>query len=654
MANDIYYYDIAAVAVMAASLLSFTMRCKTRTPANRVYYSALRLVTLLSVLSLGAELFDALLGTSYVAFCQTSAPAVFASRSAITLAYYELLTLTAPAYLALIATVSSTSHKLNDTVFARVTLWVPLVVVSLIVLTNPFHHLVYSFPDGVQTRGPLVGAIYASALYYSFIGIGWLFRWRAALSNDEFSTLMMLYPLVFISLVIQFYMPTLHVQMFATSVCMMLVSAFVLRPEKQLDSQVNAASLHSYRETCRRAFITQRPLCLVYLEIVNLEQLRELMGKSEMQDVLGGIATKLADSLKTGDVLHYLRNGLFCIMPQNIDAAHALHVAQQVHEQNKAQAIAQGNSGTEVRMRSCVVRAPQDVSDIQTLHTFVRRFSHLVPNSEVTTYAMLSEHDDFALQMALPSIVERAIRERSFEVYYQPILCTKDQRFHSAEALVRLHDKTYGWIPPSLFIPEAEQSGAILQIGNILLDKVCAFLGTLDCDELGLSYVEVNLSVEQCVQPQLAGEVLGYAREHGVDPSRMNLEITETSSSFSQKIIERNVRALSQAGVTFSLDDYGTGYSNVCRALRLPFSLVKFDKSFVDGLDDPATRTVLERSIAMIRDIGKEVLIEGVETPDEANALVAMGADYIQGYLYAKPIPPEEFVAFLRAQYSEA
>lgn len=256
-------------------------------------------------------------------------------------------------------------------------------------------------------------------------------------------------------------------------------------------------------------------------------------------------------------------------------------------------------------------------------------------------------HEDFALNMALSTCIERAIQQRSFQVYYQPILCLEDGRFHSAEALVRLQDPQFGWISPGLFIPEAEQSGAILGIGSILLDKICAFLGQVDYASTGLSYVEVNLSIEQCIRPQIALELLELMRAHGVDPSRINLEITETSSSFSQRIIERNVRTLAESGVTFSLDDYGTGYSNITRALSLPFDLIKFDKSFVDNMGDSATSTVLAQSIAMMKQVGKQVLVEGVETAAQAEALRAMGADYIQGYLYSRPLPQEEFVSFL-------
>ncbi|MBR3225277.1 MAG: EAL domain-containing protein [Atopobiaceae bacterium] len=152
---------------------------------------------------------------------------------------------------------------------------------------------------------------------------------------------------------------------------------------------------------------------------------------------------------------------------------------------------------------------------------------------------------------------------------------------------------------------------------------------------------------------QLVGQIIDLVRTYGIDPSCINLEITETSATFSLEAIEANVRKLAAHDITFSLDDYGTGYSSVVRALQLPVSLIKFDRSFVRSLDDPKSRCVLARSIAMMKEIGKSVLVEGVETREQAKALRSMGAEYIQGYVYAKPIPQDEFIAFIQRPVEE-
>lgn len=643
----IIYFDIAAVVIMAVTLLSLILRGMTRGATNRVYLTCMILVLVTAVACLAGEVYDQCIMPSLVQSGVVDPNQPPPARDAITLVYYALRSLTAPMYLVLIATVSTTTHRLNSNNFRRVCLWVPMVGTFLFVLTNPVHHLVYNYVQGVPVAGSHIWILYAAATYYALIGIAWLVRWRKLLSSLEFTTLLLLYPIVFVSLIVEHELPDLHINMFITSVSMLIVSAFVIRPENRFDTLVNAASLPAYREMCRRAFLSDRPLCLVCLEIVNLERLRDLVGKDELQNIVRNVSANLSSRLERDDVLYYLRNGSFCIMSRNLSIDHALRVAHQAHSEGKMRSMDSDERSARTMMRTCVVRIPHDVPDNDTLKAFVRRFSHLMPQTGVTTFEELSKQENFGLEMALSDIVKRSIEDHSFTVYYQPIWNLANKRFQSAEALIRLDDPTFGQISPAMFIPEAEQNGLIDEIGDILFEKICAFLGRVDYRATGLDYLEVNLSAEQCIQPNLASNLIALMHEHGVEPRRMNLEITETSSAFSQKVIDANVHTLSAAGVTFSLDDYGTGYSNAIRMLSLPFSVVKFDKSLVDGLGDPSVRTMLSSTITMLHSIGKQTLAEGVETAEQTETLAKMGIDFIQGYHYAKPMPEDEFLAFL-------
>ena len=173
---------------------------------------------------------------------------------------------------------------------------------------------------------------------------------------------------------------------------------------------------------------------------------------------------------------------------------------------------------------------------------------------------------------------------------------------------------------------------------------------TVDYEATGLDYIEINLSTDQCIRPGFAHELLAIMDRNRVESSRLNLEITETSSSYSQEIINENVRLLAGAGLAFSIDDYGTGYSNLARTMSLPFSIIKIDKSIADGYNDPKGRIILEDTISMMKKIDKKVLVEGIETTEQADELIKMGIDYIQGFCYAKPMPEDEFIAFLKEQ----
>ena len=645
---DAIHFDVAALVVMLVTVASLYLRHMTRGATNRVYLTAMVLVLATVLARLGGELYSVLALPGIVQSGAATPDQPPLALDAFTLLYCALRSLTAPVFLVLIATVSGTTHLLNISPAVRIALWGPMLVVLALILTNPLHHLVYYYVGGAYESGMLAWTQQFVGLYYSITGIVWLVHWRQIFGTTEFYTLLAAYPIALCPILVQQLISTPNVNMFVTAVIMMLVSAFVIRPERRLDALVGAASFEAYQAKCNRAIITGKPLCLVYVEIVNLEKLRELMDKAELQNTVRQVAANLSGRLERDDVLYYLRNGLFCISPRNIDPAHALEVATRAHEEGKAQS-AQGSrkrSGA-TEMRTCIVRVPEDVDSIDAMKAFVLRFSRLVPTSTVTTYSELSENEGFDLEMALSSIVADAIENRSFDVYYQPILHLGDGSFRSAEALVRLEDARFGQIPPSLFIPEAEENGTIDEIGTILLEKVFAFLSRTDFAATGLDYIEVNLSVDQCIRKGLADEIVAMATEHGVDPKRLNLEITESSSSYSQEAIADNVVNLAAAGFTFALDDYGVGYSNLSRLLELPFSLVKLDQSLVQRLDDPAMKTVMGETISMMKAIGKETLAEGVETQAQADELKSMGIDYIQGFRYAQPMPAEEFTAFL-------
>ena len=645
--EDIIYFDIAAVVVMVVTLFSFLMRRLTNRLSTRVYFACMILVLFTAIACLGGEIYDYFLGPFLLNANLIDEQYLSNGRSSLTLLYYALRVFTAPAYLILIATVSDTTYRMNNSTFKRIILWVPMIATFVFVLLNPLHHLVYYYEGGISHRGPCILVLYATAAYYSLFGIGWLLRWRSAFDYNEFCILMMLYPFMFIAVYIQYNFPFIRVDMFTTAVSMMLISAFVIPPEKHVNTQMKTANLHAYREKCRRAFLTGRPLCLVYIQMVNIGQLRELAGTDDLQDIITGVSELLSKTLTSDDVLYYLGNGLFCIIPRKADAQRALSVAKKTHEEGRARAKEIPGEAPPIKMRSCVVRTPEDAPDVETLRAFVKRFAHLVPDSCVVTFEELSERPGFKLEMALNDVVETAIENRSFEVYYQPIYCLRDGRFHSAEALVRLNDPTFGWVSPALFIPEAEQNGSIARIGDILIEKICVFLGAVDYEQLQLEYVEVNLSVDQCVQPGLAQKILQVMGSNGVDPRQINFEITESSATYSQQIMDMNISALAEAGLTFSLDDYGTGYSSLTRALEMPFSLVKLDKSLIDGLDDPAMHEVVVHTVTMMKAIGKEVLAEGVESKEQVEALRGLGVDYIQGFYYSTPLSEQDFIRFL-------
>jgi len=250
----------------------------------------------------------------------------------------------------------------------------------------------------------------------------------------------------------------------------------------------------------------------------------------------------------------------------------------------------------------------------------------------------------------IDSIINDALKNNLFELHYQPIYSTKQKRFHSAEALIRLHDEKYGYISPDVFIPAAEKSGAIYQIGIFVFEEVCRFIKSDVFQQLNLEYIEINLSVAQCMQDNLANDLLDILHKYDVSPEKINLEITETAMESSYEIMMKNLNALAKAGITFSLDDYGTGFSNIQRIITMPLSIVKLDKSFIDEIHNPDYQVIVTNTIKMLKDLNLKILSEGVEGESQLGFLNEQECDYIQGYYFSKPLTKNDFISFILEQ----
>lgn len=155
------------------------------------------------------------------------------------------------------------------------------------------------------------------------------------------------------------------------------------------------------------------------------------------------------------------------------------------------------------------------------------------------------------------------------------------------------------------------------------------------------------------MSPDLADKILHVMRRHKVSPDSINLEITETAMSYAQNTMSENIERLYSAGLSFSLDDYGTGYSNINRVASPPLKIVKLDKSFVDSEDNPRMWIVLQNTIKMIKDMNMHIVVEGIETEQLVEKFSELKCDYIQGYYFSKPIPEEDFVEFILANISK-
>lgn len=245
-------------------------------------------------------------------------------------------------------------------------------------------------------------------------------------------------------------------------------------------------------------------------------------------------------------------------------------------------------------------------------------------------------------------IIMDALKNDRVEVWFQPIFSTEHHRFISAEALVRIRKENGELMQPGSFIEIAEKNGMILELGETVFGKVCRFLNETPVLLYGIEYIEVNLSVVQCAYKQLAVDYIRIMEENGTAPETINLEITESASMGARKTLLENMKKLMDYGVSFSLDDFGTGQSNLDYIVDMPVDIVKFDKGMTNAyFENGKAKYIMDAAMNMIRGMDLKIVSEGIETEEQFRTMENLGINYIQGYYFSKPLPADEFLEFI-------
>jgi diguanylate cyclase (GGDEF)-like protein len=246
----------------------------------------------------------------------------------------------------------------------------------------------------------------------------------------------------------------------------------------------------------------------------------------------------------------------------------------------------------------------------------------------------------------LLSALARALERSEFVLHYQPRLDAATGHVVAAEALVRWQHPQRGLLLPGVFIDLAESSGHIDALGRIVMASAIARIAQWDADGRRIDRVSVNVSQHQFAGGELVAHVEGLLRQHGVPGSRLEIEVTESVLGGDVDSVRRQLHQLRELGVTVAMDDFGTGYSSLAQLRTLPIDVMKVDRAFVKDLaTDPAAVAIVRTIVTLARALGLQVVAEGIETPAQAALLADIGCDQFQGFLYSRPVPPDQCAA---------
>ncbi|TXS91292.1 EAL domain-containing protein [Parahaliea maris] len=411
---------------------------------------------------------------------------------------------------------------------------------------------------------------------------------------------------------------------------------------------------------------------LMFIDLDHFKRINDSIGHGRGDRLLVEIAKRLSSELREDDAINYfsdenaedmvdasteiarLGGDEFTVVLS--DVPHTDHVETVARRilRSLSEPIALQSHNPVVTPSIGIALYPQDGTDPDSL----------VRNADTAMYAAKAEgracyrfyneemNAKAVEQLKMEEELRHAMQNQELELRYQPQVCTRTGNVVSLEALVRWKHPVRGMVPPNEFIPVAERTGQIIELGKWVIEEVarhCAYWDTLSLPQFRVS---VNISSMQFSQRDLAAQVATILGKAGLAASRLELELTESAIMTDAPTNIAKLRELKKLGLALAVDDFGTGYSSLSYLKRFPIDTLKIDQSFVTDLDSPDGAAIVDAIMALSKSLNLQVIAEGIETEEQLSYLLKRDCDLLQGYYFSRPIYPEDVPTLLKQDFN--
>lgn len=387
-----------------------------------------------------------------------------------------------------------------------------------------------------------------------------------------------------------------------------------------------------------------------FIDLDRFKNINDSMGHTFGDQVLIHVASRLTRCLRDVDTLCRLGGDEFVIFVQDIDAHGAEVLALRILD-SLTQAFQIENMAFSVGCSMGVAMYPEDGKTLDALIKCADTAMYLVKARGRGSFRFYQPQMNVNLlsHIKIDHAMRQALEQGAFRLHYQPQIALRNGALLAAEALIRWTDPNMGQMSPAVFIPLAEESGFIVNIGTWVLEEAVRQAVAWQAADTPLT-ISINVSALQFQQPDFVDTVASTLSRYALQPHLLELELTESILIQDANETLARLHELNAVGVTLSIDDFGTGYSSLAYLKKFPISKLKIDRSFVTGLpDDEGDRAIVSATIGMARGLKLKVVAEGVETQAQRDYLASLGCEAYQGYLCSPALPAPEFEA-LRQQ----
>ena len=421
-----------------------------------------------------------------------------------------------------------------------------------------------------------------------------------------------------------------------------------LELQARFDALTGLANRHQMdlrmQDCLRSALLSKKPFAVIFLNVDHFKRVNDTWGHSVGDELLITVAQRITARLTREMTLARLGGDAFILLVPECDDDRLNALVTALLEDVRRPLSVCGHT-LSTTISAGVSLYPQDGETLHELKLKADAALHRVKEEGRNGWAIYRAEMSTAIP-AKPGFLQelsQALERDQFELWYQPTWHAGEKTIHGFEALLRWRHPEQGVVLPNLFIPSLEQTGLIIPVGNWAIEAACRQLHFWTEQGFSQWTLSLNLSPIQFEQPDIFQIVSSMLEKYNLSPSRLILEVTESTAL---KNLDRSIEllnAFNHEGIVVSIDDFGTGYSNLLMLSVLPAKELKIDRSFVTSmLENEKSYKLVETIISIARTMEMNVVAEGIETEEQQAVLTRLGCDYLQGYLFSRPLPAEQ------------
>ena len=529
-------------------------------------------------------------------------------------------------------------------------LWIPAGIYILLALSTPWTEIFFRItPQGQYRYGYAEEITFLLLAYFFVIHTYHLLRYGNKQNQHARFMILLTCMSVLLFSALQIAMTHILLMGLARAFAATVIYLTLMNPGELLDSNTGLFNKNALYMRIREKE-NGTPYSVIYLNIDKYRFINQTFGYGQSSSLLTQIARELRKICITCDIYRMDRDDFVLLATGHEE----LNFISAIKERfNKPWLFF--NTAVMLQCRMVILRSPEHFTTSTELIPMLNYMDQQAKKlgSGSLYVADQKSVDAFRRHIYIEDAIKKALNNHTLCAFYQPIHSAADHTMVSAEVLSRIPDEKFGFIPTQELIGIAENNGFIVDLGYRVFEEACIFLHKMDLngDASCVPILEVNISTIQCMQPNLAEQLIAIAEKYHIKPSGINFEITESAALQSEALLHRHMDKLKSYGFTFSIDDYGTGFSNCSYLIEFPFDQVKFDRGMIlSYFEDSNARLILDNEFATIHKLGKAIVCEGVEFPDQIEVLTARGVDYFQGHYFSEPLNEKDFVKYIASR----